>query len=39
MMALYTPIVDQLNAICNGEQTPTGAVDAINAVWEGELAK
>ena len=39
MMALYTPIVDQLNAICNGEQTPAGAVDAINAVWEGELAK
>ena len=39
MMALYTPIVDQLNAICNGEQTPAGAADAINAVWEAELAK
>ena len=26
-------------AICNGEQTPAGAADAINAVWEAELAK
>ena len=39
MMALYTPYVDQLNAICRGEQTPQGAADAINAVWEAELAK
>ncbi len=39
MMPLYTPIVDQLNAICRGEQTPQGAADAINAVWEAELAK
>ncbi len=39
MMALYTPFVDQLNAICRGEQTPQGAADAINAVWEAELAK
>jgi len=39
MMALYTPMVDQLNAICRGEQTPQGAADAINALWEAELAK
>ena len=39
MMALYTPMVDQLNAICRGEQTPEGAADAINALWEAELAK
>ena len=39
MMALYTPMVDQLNAICRGEQTPQGAADAINALWETELAK
>ena len=39
MMALYTPIVEQLNAICRGEQTPEGAADAINALWEAELAK
>ena len=31
--------IKKASAICNGEQTPTGAVDAINAVWEGELAK
>ena len=39
MMALYTPMVDELNAICRGEQTPQGAADAINAIWEAELAK
>ena len=39
MMALYTPMVDQLNDICRGEQTPQGAADAINALWEAELAK
>ena len=39
MMPLYTPIVEQLNAICRGEQTPAGAADAVNAVWEAELAK
>ena len=39
MMSLYTPMVDQLNAICRGEQTPEGAADAINALWEAELAK
>ena len=39
MMTLYTPFVEQLNAICRGEQTPAGAADAVNAVWEAELAK
>jgi len=39
MMALYTPMVEQLNAIARGEQTPEGAADAINALWEAELAK
>ena len=39
MMALYTPFVDELNAICRGEQTPEGAANAINALWEAELAK
>ncbi len=39
MMALYTPIVEQLNAICRGEQTPEGAANEINALWEAELAK
>lgn len=39
MMALYTPMVDELNAICRGEQTPEGAANAINALWEAELAK
>ena len=39
MLAVYTPMVDQLNAICRGEQTPEGAADAINALWEAELAK
>ncbi len=39
MMSLYTPMVEQLNAICRGEQTPEGAADAINALWEAELAK
>lgn len=38
MMDLYTPIVEQLNAIVRGEQTPEGACDAVNAVWEGVLA-
>ncbi len=39
MMALYTPMVEQLNAIVRGEQTPEGAADEINALWEAELAK
>ena len=39
MMALYTPMVEQLNAICRGETTPQDAADAINALWEAELAK
>ncbi len=39
MMSLYTPMVDELNAIARGEQTPEGAADAINALWEAELAK
>jgi raffinose/stachyose/melibiose transport system substrate-binding protein len=39
MMSLYVPMVEQLNAICRGEQTPQGAADAINALWEAELAK
>ena len=39
MMSLYTPIVEQLNAIVRGEQTPEGAANEINALWEAELAK
>lgn len=39
MMDLYTPLVENLNAICRGEQTPQGAADAINALWEAALAK
>jgi raffinose/stachyose/melibiose transport system substrate-binding protein len=39
MMALYTPMVEQLNAICRGEQTPEGAANEINTLWEAELAK
>ena len=39
MMDLYQPFVDELNAICRGEQTPAGAADAINAIWEGKLAE
>lgn len=39
MMPLYQPMVDELNAICRGEQTPEGAADAVNALWEAELAK
>lgn len=39
MMDLYTPMVEELNAICRGEQTPQGAADAINALWEAALAK
>jgi raffinose/stachyose/melibiose transport system substrate-binding protein len=38
MMDLYTPIVEQLNAIVRGEQTPEGACDIINSTWEGVLA-
>ena len=33
MMDLYTPMVEELNAICRGEQTPEGAADAIAALW------
>ena len=39
MMDLYTPMVENLNAICRGEQTPQGMADAINALWEEALAK
>ena len=39
MMDLYTPMVENLNAICHGEQTPQGMADAINALWEEALAK
>ena len=39
MMSLYTPMVEQLNAICRGEQTPEGAANEINTLWEAELAK
>ena len=39
MLALYDTYVSELNAIVRGEQTPAGAVDAINAAWEAELAK
>ena len=39
MMDLYTPLVENLNAICRGEQTPQGAADAITALWEAALAK
>ena len=39
MMDLYTPFVEQLNAIVRGEQTPAGAADAINAIWEAKLAE
>jgi len=38
MMDLYTPMVEQLNAICRGETTPEEAADAINALWEEALA-
>ena len=33
MMDLYTPLVEQLNAICRGEATPQQAADAIAALW------
>ena len=39
MLDLYTPMVEELNAICRGEQTPEGAADAINALWEAKLAQ
>ena len=39
MMDLYTPMVENLNAICRGEQTPQGMADAINALWETKLAE
>ena len=39
MLDMYTPIVDELNAICRGEQTPEGAADSLNAQWEAMLAK
>ena len=39
MMDLYTPMVENLNAICLGEQTPQGMADAINTLWEEKLAK
>ena len=39
MLDLYDTYVDQLNAICRGEQTPAGAADAVNAVWEAKLAE
>ena len=34
MMDLYTPMVEQLNAICRGEATPQEAADAIAALWK-----
>ena len=34
MMDLYTPMVEQLNAICRGETTPQEAADAIAALWK-----
>lgn len=34
MMDLYTPMVDQLNAICRGETTPQAAADALAALWK-----
>ncbi len=34
MMDLYTPMVEQLNAICRGEITPDAAADAIAALWK-----
>ena len=33
MMDLYTPMVEQLNAITRGEATPQQAADAIAALW------
>lgn len=38
MMDLYTPMVENLNAICRGEETPQDAADAINGLWEAALA-
>lgn len=38
MMDLYTPLVENLNAICRGEATPQQAADNINALWEAALA-
>ena len=38
MMDLYTPLVENLNAICRGEATPQEVADAINALWEEHLA-
>ena len=38
MMDLYTPLVENLNAICRGEETPQEAADAVNALWEAALA-
>lgn len=35
---LYTPLVENLNAICRGETTPQAAADAINELWEAALA-
>lgn len=34
MMDLYTPLVENLNAICRGESTPQQAADAIAALWK-----
>jgi len=34
MMDLYTPMVEQLNAITRGEATPAQAADAIAALWK-----
>lgn len=34
MMDLYTPMVEQLNAIWRGETTPDAAADAIAALWK-----
>ena len=39
MMDLYTPMVQQLNAICRGETTPEEAANAINELWVAHLAE
>ena len=39
MNDLYVPIVEELNAICRGEQTPEGAAESLNSQWEAILAK
>ena len=38
MMDLYTPMVEQLNAVARGEATPQAAADAVQAAWEAAQA-